>query len=318
MRVSVENDTKCFMNCRLSIIVPAFNSEATIARCLDSVKFQLTDDVEVIVVDDGSSDSTSEICNGFSSVDSRFKIIHKDNGGVSSARNAGLDHANGSWITFIDSDDKLADGALGLILNALDFGKDMVVENVIMCETSGECFPILPPGMRTFEEMFGENLCGAVWNKVFKAEIVKGNDIRFDESVSFCEDWLFVGWYCSFINDFYYIGTPCYIEYLPSSYGEKYGKQRDFRNRIVTYSKLRKINRQMSRVWVDTLVMSILCCTQNRRELLENISILKENVGKDIRFVKGRKKALIRSLSHVDSIAIWKMVFCLHYMLKIY
>lgn len=74
----------------------------------------------------------------------------------------------------------------------------------------------------------------------------------------------------------------------------------------------------MSRVWVDTLVMSILCCTQNRSELLENISILKENVGPDIRFVKGRKKTVIKFLSHVGSITIWKIVFCLHYMLKIY
>lgn len=306
------------MNCRLSIIVPAFNSEATIARCLDSVKFQLTDDVEVIVVDDGSSDSTPEICDRYSSGDPRFRIIHKDNGGVSSARNVGLNHSDGSWITFLDSDDKLEDGALVLILNALDCGKDMVVENVIMREASGERFPILPPSMRSFGDMFRENLCGAVWNKVFKAEIVKGNDICFDESVSFCEDWLFVGRYCSFINDFFYIGTPCYIEYLPSSYGEKYGKQREFRNRIVTYSKLRNINRQMSRVWVDTLVMSILCCAQNRREFLENISILKENVGKDICFVKGRKKTIIRFLSYVDSIAIWKIVFCLHYLLKCY
>lgn len=308
----------CFMNCRLSIIIPAYNSEATIARCLDSVKFQLTDDVEVIVVDDGSSDSTSEICDRYSSADSRFKVFHKNNGGVSSARNAGLDHANGSWITFLDSDDKLADGALKLILNAIDSGKDMVVENVIMCEVSGECFPIHPPSMRTFGEMFRENLCGAAWNKVFKSEIINGNDIRFDESVSFCEDWLFVGQYCSFIDDFFYIGTPCYIEYLPPSYGEKYGKQREFRNRIATYFKLKNINRKMSQVWVDALVMSILCCTQNRRELLENISILKENVGKDIRFVKGREKTVIKFLSHIGSIAIWKMVFCLQYMLKIY
>lgn len=308
----------CFMSCRLSIIVPAYNSEATIARSLDSVKFQLTDDVEVIVVDDGSSDSTPEICDRYSTADPRFKVIHKDNGGVSSARNVGLNYSSGAWITFLDSDDKLAEGALELMLNAIDSGKDMVVENVIMCEVSGDCFPILPSHIDTLSEMFEENLCGAVWNKIFKAGIIKKKRIVFDESVSFCEDWLFVGWYCLFIKDFFYIGTPCYIEYLPSSYGEKYGTQREFRNRIVTYSKLKSVNQQMSRIWTDALVMSVMCETHNCRELLDNTSILKEYVGKDIRFVKGRKKTIIRSLSYIDNVAIWKFVLYLHYLLKCY
>ena len=306
------------MNCRLSIIIPAYNSEATIARCLDSVKFQLTDDVEVIVVDDGSSDSTPEICNRYSSADPRFKIIHKDNGGVSSARNAGLDHANGSWITFLDSDDKLADGALKLILNAIDSGKDMVVENVIMCEVSGNSFPVLPSAIDSIDRMFCEPMSGSVVNKVFKRDIITDNGMCFDTSLSFYEDWLFIGWYCSFVSEFEYISSPCYVDYLPVSYATKYGEVRDFRHVTNFYIKLKLINPALSYMWVDRMTMMMFGETENCRDLCEKVSMLKFSVGMDIRFVKGRKKALIRSLSHVDSIAIWKMVFCLQYMLKIY
>ena len=92
MRLLVEKNQMFDMKCCLSIIIPAYNAESTISRCLDSVKFQLTDDVEVIIVDDGSSDSTLEICSSYSLTDSRFKVIHKDNGGGS------LPHAMPVWI----------------------------------------------------------------------------------------------------------------------------------------------------------------------------------------------------------------------------
>lgn len=306
------------MRCRLSIIIPAYNSEATIARCLDSLKSQLTDDVEVIVVDDGSSDATSEICDGYSSADPRFRIFHKENGGVSSARNVGLDYSNGSWITFLDSDDKLADGALELILNALDYGKDMVVENVVMCEVSGNSFPVLPTVIDSLERMFCEPLSGSVWNKVFRRDIIENFGLRFDISLSFYEDWLFTGGYCAHVKNFTYINEPCYIEFLPRSYAEKYGNLRDFNHMLYFYGKLRPLNEPMSRMWVDRLVMSALSECTGYRDLMKKVLAMKNAIGRDILYAKGARKFGIRLLIHTDSVVVWRIVLGFYYMLRCY
>ena len=92
---------------RLSIIVPVYNSEEYLSRCLDSILDQDMTSYEVILVDDGSTDSSALICDRYSATDPRFRTIHKPNGGVSSARNAGLNLAKGEYVMFVDSDDVL-------------------------------------------------------------------------------------------------------------------------------------------------------------------------------------------------------------------
>ena len=93
----------------ISIIIPVYNVEKFLKRCLDSVINQTFTDIEIILVDDGSKDSSGKICDKFKSKDNRIKVIHKENGGMSSARNAGLKICEGDYIFFIDSDDWLAD-----------------------------------------------------------------------------------------------------------------------------------------------------------------------------------------------------------------
>lgn len=89
----------------ISIIVPVYNVEAYLKRCLDSIVKQTYENIEVIIVDDGSTDLSGQICDSYSLADSRFKVIHKANGGVASARNAGLDASRGDYIGFVDPDD---------------------------------------------------------------------------------------------------------------------------------------------------------------------------------------------------------------------
>ena len=93
------------MNPSISIIIPVYNVESYLERCVDSVLAQTFEDFEVILVNDGSTDNSPEICDEYLTVDNRIKIIHKDNGGLSSARNSGLDIAKGRYIMFVDSDD---------------------------------------------------------------------------------------------------------------------------------------------------------------------------------------------------------------------
>lgn len=91
----------------ISIIVPVYNVEKYLSQCIDSILAQAFIDFELLLVDDGSTDGSGRICDEYANKDARIQVFHKKNGGVSSARNIGLEHAQGEWITFVDSDDWL-------------------------------------------------------------------------------------------------------------------------------------------------------------------------------------------------------------------
>ena len=97
---------------QISVIVPVYKVESYLPRCIDSILAQTFTDFELILVDDGSPDNCGVICDEYAARDNRIHVIHKENGGVSSARNAGIRLAGSDWITFVDSDDYLAENAL--------------------------------------------------------------------------------------------------------------------------------------------------------------------------------------------------------------
>ena len=101
----------------MSIIIPVYNSEKALRRCLDSILAQTMTDYECLLIDDGSTDSSGRICDEYAAKDERFRVFHKENGGVSSARNVGLDNAKGEWITFVDSDDSVEESFLESLYN---------------------------------------------------------------------------------------------------------------------------------------------------------------------------------------------------------
>ena len=97
-------------NPKISVIVPVYNVERYLRRCIDSILAQTFTDFELLLIDDGSKDSSGEICDEYAAKDSRIIVFHKENGGVSSARNVGLDNVRGEWVAFVDADDKISDG----------------------------------------------------------------------------------------------------------------------------------------------------------------------------------------------------------------
>ena len=103
----------------ISVIVPCYNVRPYLRRCIDSIAGQANVNLEVIMVDDGSTDGTSELCDAIAASNRRTRVIHKANGGLSDARNAGLDSANGPIVTFVDSDDFLPPGAIGTMLTLM-------------------------------------------------------------------------------------------------------------------------------------------------------------------------------------------------------
>ena len=114
----------------VSVIIPVYNVRDYLERCLKSVLSQTYENLEVIVVDNGSTDGSGEICDSFASEDSRVKVIHLENPDVSWARNAGLDSASGDWIMFVDSDDFIHRQAVELLLSAV--GGENEAENLLL------------------------------------------------------------------------------------------------------------------------------------------------------------------------------------------
>ena len=105
---------------KLSVIIPVYCVETTLDRCVESVLRQSVADIEVILIDDGSTDSCPQLCDQWAARDSRIQVIHKENGGLSDARNTGIDIAQGDFLTFVDSDDWIADNTLEPLLHLMD------------------------------------------------------------------------------------------------------------------------------------------------------------------------------------------------------
>lgn len=181
----------------VSVIVPVYKVEKYLNRCLDSILSQSYKNLEVILVDDGSPDNCGKICDEYAQKDGRIKVIHKQNGGMSSARNAGLEIATGKYISFVDSDDWLDFKFIETLRNAM-IETDVDMTACAFCRTKGDVAK-----RNKFEQnskivkdkyfaIFDENsYAGYACNKLFKREIIEKYNIRFDEKIFNGEDFLF-------------------------------------------------------------------------------------------------------------------------------
>lgn len=190
----------------VSIIVPVYKAELFLERCVRSILRQTYGDWELILVDDGSPDDSGRLCDDFARDNARIKVIHKDNGGVSSARNMGLDIAAGKWICFVDADDYIDDNYLEVLSLAKS---DLVIlssQNIgtdgILLEEYELLDKISSTDRSTFEAIIsshlGSTLFKTPWAKMFKKNCI-GN-LRFDKEVWIGEDTLFLYNYLCNIN----------------------------------------------------------------------------------------------------------------------
>ena len=204
----------------ISIIIPVYNAKKYISRCVESIINQKYREWELLLIDDGSSDGSGIICDEFARLDSRIRVFHKENGGPSSARNLGIEHALGEWLYFVDSDDFLDDDHLEHY--ALNFDSDIVFQGYKKIdEKTLHIIKVVnyPNTIAKGTENVIETLCdifefgfffGPVWNKIFKKEIVTRNQIRFNENISYREDEIFTFIYCKYINSIHILHTTSY------------------------------------------------------------------------------------------------------------
>lgn len=179
---------------KVSVIVPVYNVERYLDRCINSVLRQTYTDLELILVDDGSADSSGRICDSCRERDGRVRVIHKENGGVSSARNAGLDIAAGDYILFLDGDDALDENAIEICVKELqDPRRDMVLFGFhLYGEADGKAFfqkddhyeadEIGSHGeiIRQFSSCYQKGYFSFVTDKMIRASLIRDNHIRFD------------------------------------------------------------------------------------------------------------------------------------------
>lgn len=196
----------------VSIIVPVYNVEKYLARCIESIIMQSFVDWELILINDGSLDESGRICNEYSKKDSRIIVYHKKNGGVSSARNFGLHIAKGKWVAFVDSDDFVG----------VDYIRNMISENII---ESCIVYMNYQPEIQVREGLYSKEsmvdfyvnsrlpeMSGPV-SKLFNMSIIRQNNIRFDTEIHMGEDAVFVLNYMCHINNLYVINKSFVYSY---------------------------------------------------------------------------------------------------------
>ena len=184
----------------ISVIVPVYNTAGYLPQCIDSLLAQTHKNLEIFLVDDGSTDVSGAICDAYAEADARIAVIHKRNGGVSSARNVALELAKGEYIGFVDSDDRIQPDMYSALLEAIAATKcDVVICGMsfltdkgryLRSELTDDEAALYQSDM--LKALYGtpNPLGGGCCNKLFRSETIDG--LRFDESLTMAEDWIFL------------------------------------------------------------------------------------------------------------------------------
>ncbi len=204
----------------VSIIVPVYNAEKTIERCISSILNQTYKDFELLLLDDGSTDASGEICDACAGKDARIRVLHKENSGVSDTRNQGIAMARGEYLQFLDSDDWITPEATGFFVGAATkYQCDMVIADFyrVVGERVSQKGNIEEEGIMDRAE-YAANMMqkpadfyyGVLWNKFYKRSIIEKYQLKMDTSISWCEDFMFNMEYVRHIHTIYAMKVPVY------------------------------------------------------------------------------------------------------------
>lgn len=222
-----------------SIIIPVYNVEKYLSECLNSIIKQNFTDYELILINDGSKDNSLNICNDFQKKDNRIILINQKNGGPSSARNAGLNHAKGKYIMFVDSDDWIEPNTLQILYKyssnncpliyfgfRAQFGNDDLIAYIHGYRHShniNEYYNIL---YHTMENNMHNFIYGFTGNKIFRKDIIDKKNIRFDLKLRIKEDEVFTNQFCTSIEE------AMIIPYALYNYRMSFGNSISFTKRL--------------------------------------------------------------------------------------
>lgn len=229
----------------ISIITPVYNAEKTLERCIGSILKQSYADWELLLVNDGSTDDSTELCRQYAQADSRIRVFEKENGGASSARNMGLDNARGEWIAFCDADDWVDENWLELFVAHLRDEVQMVVQgfNDVGGNWHGADTGVNFCGsvQNVILDLARTRVLGYLWTKIIRSDIVETYGLRFDPRLVFREDEDFLLRYMQHMD-----GEICCMKqgaynYSVPDFSQKYSSPDNFYSFLSILSTLKKI-----------------------------------------------------------------------------
>lgn len=240
---------------RISIIVPIYNAQASIDRCIKSILNQSFGDFEVLLVDDGSTDRTFKICQQYAEMDSRISFYHKNNGGVSSARNLGLREAKGEWITFVDSDDTINEHYLKHLYESASEEVSLVMSYPVLIYSDGRRFtPIYESNVydkATFNNIFTNSELHkftSPWAKLYKQSIINKYNIRFCEEMHIGEDMVFLFTYLQYTSKIVVLNQADY-HYTFEQQNSLTKRVNSFESEYVGYLNVKNAIDQLITIW---------------------------------------------------------------------
>lgn len=203
----------------VSIIVPIYRVEKYVSKCIESIINQTYSNWELLLIDDGSPDNSGKICDEYAQKDNRIKVIHKENYGVSSARNSGLDIAQGEYVMFVDSDDWISKDCLEVCVNeiknnkldALQFGSISIYKDkeILYVKNSTKT-------LSGEEYIKNNNFNVTVWGGIYKKNIIEKFSLRFSTQLKLAEDQIFILSYLKHVNRIKYINKAMYYYFQRS------------------------------------------------------------------------------------------------------
>ncbi|MBR3280624.1 MAG: glycosyltransferase family 2 protein [Clostridia bacterium] len=233
-------------NSLVSIIVPAFNSQNTIKKCIESIINQNYKNIEIIIVNDGSKDNTKIICEKIVKNKDNVKLINIDNKGVANARNIGIANSSGEYIMFVDSDDHILPNYIEIMVNNL---KD---NSIVVCGINYiSNFNIIKlldiksyngcEYLKKVEYLLENNFFNSLCNKIYFKKIIDDNNIRFNLKYQNGEDLLFNIEYFKYINNVIFT-NDCYYNYIDNTFGISSDyKHKEFFNQVYLVEKLKEL-----------------------------------------------------------------------------
>jgi len=207
----------------ISIIVPVYKAEKYIHRCIDSILAQSHTDFELLLIDDGSPDNCGAMCDEYAAQDGRVRVFHKENGGVSSARNLGLDNAQGEYITFCDADDYVSEDWLAAYSGAIANNVDLAIQGYYAIDGNNTVEKQLQPHSgnsieakrQLITSLMSQGMYGYLWVKLFRRAIIEEHAIRFDSQSTFREDEQFFSRCLEYTSSFIYTDRVGYYYIVP-------------------------------------------------------------------------------------------------------
>ena len=301
----------------VSIIVPIYKVEKFLKRCIDSIVNQTFSDFEIILVDDGSPDNCPNICDEYKKIEERIVVIHKENGGLSSARNAGLDIAKGKYVLFVDSDDyikpDLLETCVPLIENnnydSIRFGYEKIDDNfkkirerhpskyLYSFEKSEEKLTFLRDHLLSYRIPF------TAWSCLFKNEIIQKHHLRFySERIIYSEDTFFSALYTFYSNNCFALDKVFYVyqDNINSLMGTYKSKNELLINKCICWSK--ELYKQCNDEYLRERFYIIASAfyknelpfntnPENIKHILESVSAIE-----DKKYFSGQHKQLLKDL----------------------